>query len=333
MDHSRVVTEPLAFIEIAGRSTLERTIERYVGIGVEAIILLLEESISEFPLFRAQFPQLSIRHVSDCERSVRDILADFDRQGIENAFVNFCDTYTETDLLDLYYFHREAKQAVTNALTSEHALNLHLVRCSEAQHWQTGALSSDSSLHTASYLIKDYVAHLNHPDDLRSFATALLSGRCERGPSGKQVSPGIWVEPGAEIHRRARIVAPAYIGRGTKLLEDTLVTRFTSIESDCVVDCGTVIENSSVLPHTRIGIWLDVRHSIVNGNRILSLNRDAIVELSDASILRFGAKKAALTSQSTSQSSIEQSKQPKGDCPHRLATPATLQFGTNCIQE
>jgi NDP-sugar pyrophosphorylase family protein len=97
------------------------------------------------------------------------------------------------------------------------------------------------------------------------------------------------MDEGAEVHKRSRVVAPAYIGRASKVMEDTLITRFTNIEKGCCVDYGTVIENSSVLENTHIGICLDVCHAVANGNRLLSLGRDVVVEISDPSVMRFNS--------------------------------------------
>ena len=83
------------------------------------------------------------------------------------------------------------------------------------------------------------------------------------------------------MHRWARIVAPAYIGRGSKIMEDTLITRHSTIEKNCCVDYGTVVEDSSILQNTDIGICLDVCHAVANGNKLLSLDRDVVIEISD----------------------------------------------------
>ena len=106
-------------------------------------------------------------------------------------------------------------------------------------------------------------------------------------PLGHEIKPGIWIDEGAEIDRQARIVAPAYIGRGSKVREDTLITRFSSIEKDCYIDCGTVIEDSSILENTQIGIWLEVRHAVANGNNLLSLEHQVVLEISDPCVMRF----------------------------------------------
>lgn len=103
---------------------------------------------------------------------------------------------------------------------------------------------------------------------------------------GEQVRPGIWADDGVEIQKGARIVAPAYLGRRCTIGKTALVTRFSNIERDSHIDYGTVIENSSILPNTYIGVWLDVRHSVVHGNKLLNLERDVLVEVCDSRLLR-----------------------------------------------
>jgi NDP-sugar pyrophosphorylase family protein len=81
-------------------------------------------------------------------------------------------------------------------------------------------------------------------------------------------------------------VAPAYIGRGSRIREDTLITRCSNIESFSSVDYGTVIEDSSILANSYVGIWLDVSHAVVQGNRLLNLERNVLLEFSDTSLIR-----------------------------------------------
>jgi hypothetical protein len=53
------------------------------------------------------------------------------------------------------------------------------------------------------------------------------------------------------------------------------------IEHHAEVDCGTVVENSTVLPYTYIGAGLDVMHSVVGFHRLNHILRKADVEISD----------------------------------------------------
>ncbi len=91
---------------------------------------------------------------------------------------------------------------------------------------------------------------------------------------------------GAQVEREARIVAPAFIGRDVCVSQQCLVTRGSNIERNSVVDYGTVIENTSVLPNTYVGIGLDVCHSIVDGNKLLNIQRDVLLEIDDSAVIR-----------------------------------------------
>ena len=280
-----LLAEPLACVDVMGRSMLERTIERFMRAGVEIVSVLVPAEI--FPAlqpFSTTFDNLKVQVVADVFSAITQKFHEYSRDGIESAFVVSGSLYTETDLLDLFYFHREARQPATRTLNWEVPLDLWVVDCAKAQQVDLGELPAETN--GASYFIREYVNRLTHPRDLRRLVSDALRGRCAVRPSGTEIKPGIWVDDGAEIHRRARIVAPAYIGRRAQVKEDTLVTRCSSIERDCCVDYGTIVEDSSILANTHIGIWLDVCHAVASGNKLMSLERDVILEISDSSILR-----------------------------------------------
>ena len=187
-------------------------------------------------------------------------------------------------MLDLFYFHREARQAATRCFDREGPLDLWVIDCEKALQSDVEGLFTEEK--RAPYFTRDYVNKLKHSADLRRLVSDALSSRCALRPSGREIKPGVWVDEKAEIHRTARIVAPAYIGRGSKVQQDTLITRHSSSERGCCIDCGTVIEDSSILANTTVGIWLDVCHAVVSGNKLLSLGHEVVVEFSDPSVLR-----------------------------------------------
>ncbi len=329
--------DPLPCVEVTGRSALERMVERYVDAGAATVSVLVEASVFAAMIpFRSSFRNVSIQPAKDLGLAIAQRLLDFSKKGIEQAFVNFAHAYAETDLLDLFYFHREGKQALTRAFDAQGPLDLWVLDCAQAEPEQVkGAFHFDNILHCSTsyqafYFVRGYVNRLVEPKDLRQFASDTLRGLCERGPCGKQVRPGVWIDEGAEIRRTARIVAPAYIGRRSKILEDAVVTRCSSVESDCVVDCGTVVEDSSILPNTHVGIWLDVCHSIVNGNKILSLKRDIMVAISDPSLMRSTHSSRRLVHVARSR---HEELESVSTFPRQPATAEAWQFGANLIQE
>ena len=336
-DHESLIAESLACIDIMGRSVTERTIERFARAGVDAISVLVPvEMADSVPPIPISFENLKVQLVADVSSAIAKKLKDFSRDSVEHAFVISASVYTETDLLDLFYFHREARQAATRAFDSEGRLSLWVVDCAKAQDADLEDLLSQAE-GAPSYFIKDYVKRLSHPQDVRSLVSDSLRGRCGMRPSGLELKPGIWVDEGAEIHRRARIVAPAYIGRASKILEDTLITRCSNIERDCYVDYGTVVEDSSILPNTHIGIWLDVCHAVANGNRLLSLARGVTLEISDRSIMRaMGSPREEARNKSLdfyeAQQLITDPEDEQPEKQQKLRTPEAWQFGANPIQ-
>jgi NDP-sugar pyrophosphorylase family protein len=328
-----LLAQPMACVEILGRSMIERTVERLVRAEVEVVSVLVAESISHLVQpFSATLGNVQVQVVTDAASAVTDKLRDYAERGIEHSFIISASLYAETDLLDLFYFHREARQAATRALNNDGSLDLWVVNCLEAEQSNLADLLLHAHAKGASYFVREYVNRLTHPRDLRLLASDVLRGRCAIRPSGQEIKPGIWVDEGAEIHRRARIVAPAYIGRGSKVKEDTLITRCSNIEKGCHVDAGTVVEDSSILANTHIGIWLDVCHSVANGNKLLSLGRDVVIEISDPSVMRFNgsARKEARNSLALIHGNEKQkiAADPRNETP----APEAWQLGANPIQ-
>jgi NDP-sugar pyrophosphorylase family protein len=328
----------LPCIDVIGRSVTERTVERFVRAGVDVVsVLVAAEMAHAVQPFSTLLENVTVQVVADTGAAVIQKCKDFSRGGIEQTFIVSASVYTEADLLDLFYFHRESRQTATRALDSKGPLNMWVVNCAKAHYSNLVDLLAQAEGSAASYFIRDYVNLLSQPKALRQLVSDSLRGRCALRPSGVELKPGIWVDEGAEIHRRARIVAPAYVGRDSKVNEDTLITRCSNIERNCCVDYGTVIEDSSLLANTHVGIWLDVSHAIISGNKLLSLGRNVTLEISDRSILRatgpvreevkdntldfsYGTREAI--------SDLEQQQELQNEPP----TPGTWQFGANPIQ-
>jgi NDP-sugar pyrophosphorylase family protein len=333
-DLKALLTQPLACVEILGRSVLESMIERFVRADVETITVLVaaEHSCGVEPL-RGTYENVSVRTVDDVFSAVSDQLRDYSQRSIEHSFVVSASVYAETDLLDLFYFHREARQVATRGMDRDGTLDLWVVDCAQAHQGELEGVLAQADKIGATYFIRDYVNRLQHPQDLRRLVSDALSGRCAMRPCGREVRPGIWIDAGAEIDRGARIVAPAYVGRGSKIQEDTLITRFSSIEKDCYVDCGTVVEDSSILANTYVGIWLEVRHAVANGNRFLSLEHEVVLEISDPCVMRSTRPAPQETKDGLSWSRKAREQKIVADPnPKQSPAPEAWQLGADLIQ-
>jgi NDP-sugar pyrophosphorylase family protein len=286
-DQAVVVEGSLACVEILGRSVLERTIERLCRMGVQVISVVMDEASSNLSAFHRPLNHATLQLTAEPWAAAARMLGQYAERGIETALVAGLGGYVEFDAEEMFEFHRQQRQASTRAFHGQRALDLWVVDSKRSENsrgkFDFWALPATR---TAAYPLDGYVNPLAHARDLRRLVVDALQRRCQLSPVGREIKPRVWVDDGARLHRRARVIAPAYIGRASSVREDTLITRFSNLESFCQVDYGTVIEDSSVLSNSYVGIWLDVSHAVVCGSKLLNLSRNRTLNLADASMLR-----------------------------------------------
>src|SRR5207245_10089213 len=113
-----------------------------------------------------------------------------------------------------------------------------------------------------------------------------LAGRCEIAPIGKEIQPGIWIGNCARIPRSVRVLGPCYVGAHTRIRPGALICPGTALERQCEIDCGTIVENSTILPSISLVLGLHVSNCLISGSRLIHLNRNLDVELADTVLLR-----------------------------------------------
>jgi hypothetical protein len=282
----QVVEGSLGCVEILGRSVVERMVERFLSADVE-VVSVVADARAVLPSFCVSSNKVTAQVVDDMGPALSRILHGYSERGVGFAFVTHANVYTECDLIDWIWFHRGTHRAITRACDRNGSLDFWVVDCAQREEVEVSWLIKANELcECPSYFIKEYVNQVATASDVRRMVTDAFRGCCEMRPSGREIRPGVWVGAGAQIHRRARVIAPAYVGCGTQVREDTLVTRCSNLESSCYIDYGTVIEDSSILSNSYVGIWLDVSHAIVKGNKVANVERDVMLEISDRSVMR-----------------------------------------------
>jgi carbonic anhydrase/acetyltransferase-like protein (isoleucine patch superfamily) len=280
----------LSFIDLFGRSVLEHIIEKLLRLHVKLTsVIVPPELASSIPIFRGALGDLTVHVADNPLPAIAEILEHYWKNGCGRALVAKPTAYIEADFPDLLDFHDQTERAVTRASDREGPLDLWVMNCGPREEIAGGSLTAalvQPDYFPASYFVKEYVRRISSPQDFRQLVTDAFLARCTLNPTGEQRRPGIWVDQGVEIRRGARIVGPAYLGARCTIGERAVITRFSNIERDSYIDYGTVIENSSVLPNTYVGIWLDLRRSLVHGNQLLNLERGVLVEVSDQHLLR-----------------------------------------------
>ncbi len=258
---------PLVCVEVLGRSVVARLIDEFRRAGFD----------SATPIERCSAEQ--------AWGAATQQLLTYKDGGAEAVLLVRASAYMDLDLKDALQFHRQQGQAVTRAVDQEGVLDLWIVDPTGIPEG-TDILTTLSAAAPACYFVRGYVNRLRGPADLRRLGVDGLTSRCRLRPQGSESRPGVWMDEGAQVHRDARIVAPAFIGRGARISEQCLITRCSNVESNCHIDYGTVVEDSSIFSNSYVGIGLDLSHSIVDGNTLLNLERGVTLEITDPCVIR-----------------------------------------------
>jgi NDP-sugar pyrophosphorylase family protein len=260
--------QPTALTEVAGRTILEHVARHLRRSGITEIEVIARDEAGDI--------------ISACLLELRQAAA----EGIDLAFVIDVSQYAEVNWEAAVAHHLQHSQRLTPIHTATNGSIRALIVTPalitdpfDPAMWQRRALPHRMGP-------EEYFAPLDSPRGLRQLASAALHGVCSLEINGKEIRPGIWIGEHARIEKGARLVAPVYIGRRSRVRAGAVITRGSAIEQHCLIDCGTVIEDSSVLPFTELGPGLDSRHAIVGEHAIFSLEREVAVAIADGKIIR-----------------------------------------------
>jgi NDP-sugar pyrophosphorylase family protein len=108
--------------------------------------------------------------------------------------------------------------------------------------------------------------------------------------------PGIWIHPSAYVHPQARVIGPAYIGPGTKVLADAVVIGPAVIGENCEIASDAVVHESILWNDARVGRGALVEQAVVAGKAVVAPN----VEVRGSIVLDTALSSAERTSLSGS---------------------------------
>lgn len=277
---------PLALLDVLGRSVLMRTLDRLRTAGVDEIALLSDtEPMAPHPTSTACTFTVASR-----ECFWDEALQHFRRlaRQSECVLVLRLGAWVEVDFAAMVDEFRCAGSVPMRAWSQRgEALDIFVISSgsqSEAAALLRGELR-DKRIGMAEHKTCGYVNFLTGPADLRTLTLDAFAGVSEIRPCGTELRPGVWVGRGARVHRRARVLAPAFIGAFCTVHRAAIITRCSSLEHHSEVDCASMIENSTVLPYSRIGAGLELECSVVGFKQVHSLLRNTTVDIEDPHLI------------------------------------------------
>lgn len=279
---------PIAYVDVLGGSVVQRVLQRLRRCGISAITLVDDVTSEATPFAPAVVSGLEVPHVRAASGQLW--------QAAEEAFLRHVEDgadlvvtlrlgpYAEVDYEALIQHHIDKRCAVTTARDRSGAgVDVFVLNASARVD---AAILFQSALQRLrreceDFTVAGYVNRLRNAADVRRLGVDGLLKANEIRPEGTELKPGVWVGKFARIHRKARVIAPAFIGAQAKVHASALITRCSILEHHTEVDCGTVVEDSTVLSFTRVGAGLDVMHSVVGFRRLAHLRQNVEVEIAD----------------------------------------------------
>ena len=285
---------PLVLHDVLGKPVVTRVIERLKAQSVHAISVISESPLADSPKLPAAWTDTS---AAQFWRVAEGVFGDLAQAGAEAVLVIRLGGYAEFDVDDFLQRHLDGRAHVTRAVDAKGSpLDMFVIcasRRNDAAYLFRHRLQQTRSV-CGHWVFLGYYNPLASARDLRSLAADGLLARAQLKPAGVERRPGVWVERGAAIDRRARVLAPAYIGEQAKVRASAVVTRCGVLERHVQIDRGTVVEDATVLPYTYIGPGLDVAHAVAGGRRLLHLPRNVEVAIDDPKLMDARSQHAPL---------------------------------------
>jgi hypothetical protein len=284
---------PIALLDVLGRSVLQRVVDRMRGFAISAITVLGDVEATALRVL-PQALEDDLRWVrvpgADLWWAAQQVFANYAQSGAEFVVVTRVGPYSEIDYDALLQSHLEGNSRIT-AVSDAGGQSLDTFVVSAARRDDADFLLQhqlrQSRVPCLPYRFTGYGNRLATAADLRQLAVDSFDGCARIVPAGEQIRPGIWAGAGARIQRGARILAPAFIGARVQIGAAAVITRGSVLEHHVRVNCGTVVEDSTLLPYTSVGAGLDVAHAVVGFRRFTSLPRRTEIEIFDSKLVGY----------------------------------------------
>jgi NDP-sugar pyrophosphorylase family protein len=261
-----------------------------------------------------------------CQLLEKAIL-EYARGGVEHILILELSSYTEFNLNELLQFHRESGCPVTNVIDDRGPLGITLLSVSalDGNSSISNRLSALSSC-SATYEFSGFVHRLSSVADYRELVRCTLAGLCQAKPVGVEVRPGVWIAEGADIHGSVRTFGPCFIGHKSRVRAGSVIAPGAAIERLCEIDCGTVVEGSSILPNTYVAPGLRVSNAVVQGSRFTHLGRNIELELAATGLIDSTEKRRSHRLLQTLGSVFAFGGSASRDLPAPSTAPASLDY-------
>lgn len=208
------------------------------------------------------------------------------KAGVERILMIKLKSYAEMDLSDLLRFHCQSQNSMTEVHDSRGRLGVSVldrpVVLAAARKNEAFRMRTD--FEPVTYPFRGYAKGILSPNERQELVGDALAGACALRPVGTEIREHVWLGERASLAGSAKVHGPAYIGDGTVVRAGATIGPFVSVENRCIVDCGTMVEGSTVLPNTYLAPGLLIRKALVDGGDMEDLRSGTVVNLHECGL-------------------------------------------------
>jgi len=224
---------PAVLVDVLGKNTLARTVENLNRLGFGEVIVIAEKSLAESRAVRESAAGATVVPAADAQLwRMAEQTFEAAAEDSTHVLIIRLNAYAELNFDELLEHHRSHLNKVTRVFSgagdAAKPLDIFLVNSSRRNDAAFLLRSEMDNARTGTpYLAgpEEYVNFLQHEADLRQLASDSLHHISKMQPAGTEVRPGIWIAADAQIDKRARLVAPIFVGSRARICPGAVVTR------------------------------------------------------------------------------------------------------------
>lgn len=206
------------------------------------------------------------------------------KQGIERLLMIRLKSYAELDLADLIRFHCQRRNSMTEVHDAKGQLGVSVLDQLALPAAAEGSDRPSADFGRTAYPFHGYAKRIFSARERQELVGDVLTGACAMRPFGEEIREQVWVGKDVRLADSVRLMGPSYIGDRTIVRAGATIGPFASVERDCVVDCGTMVEQSSILPATYLAPGLLFRNALIHGGTLQDVRSGAVADLMPAGL-------------------------------------------------
>jgi hypothetical protein len=271
-----------ALRDLLGRNLLDRTIDKLCRFGAMGPTVIREASGATQLL-----PSRSAKP-SDFISAWEDAVGKYVQQGADYLMLLRLGSYSDLDFSELFSFHVERQSSLTQVYGPNGSLDIAIVNAAPLREANGAYRKALSALipQQERFFYEGYINRLRNAQDAYQLIEDGLNSRCAIIPAGTEVGPAVWHGVGAQVDGSVEISGPVFVGAGSRVAASCRLEGATSIERDCEVDYGTLVNRSCILQGSYLGVGLDLRRSVVDNDKLFHLDRNIELGISDRRLIR-----------------------------------------------